>query len=243
MIRNKYVEQAVQFILKPGDESELTDLDEDDDHDEISACNIHRVEIEDDIERDDISEEQVNDNHERNTSKEKVQDSTLNQPAKKTKANDQNYHWRNVSPPVFDTSFGGEEFDVPPENFEELTLLNYFQMFSNKDFNKLIAEQNNLYSIQKDGKSIATTEDEIKQVIGIQMLMSLVDLPSYMMYWARETWYPPIADFMPINKYKKLGQYSNLRDNSKIDDTENKKNKLYKIEPVTDHVRNNCRTI
>ena len=242
MIRNKYVEQAVQFILKPGDESELTDLDEDDDHDEISACNIHRVEIEDDIERDDISEEQVNDNRERNTSKEKVQDSTLNQPGKKTKANDQNYHWRNVSPPVFDTSFGGEEFDVPPENFEELTLLNYFQMFSNKDFNKLIAEQNNLYSIQKDGKSIATTEDEIKQVIGIQMLMSLVDLPSYMMYWARETWYPPIADFMPIHKYKKLGQYSNLRDNSKIDDTENKK-KLYKIEPVTDHVRNNCRTI
>ena len=87
MIRNKYnVEQAVQFILKPGDESELSDLDEDDDHDEISACNIHRVEIEDDIEGDDINEEQVNDNHERNTSKEKVQDSTLNQPAKKKKS-------------------------------------------------------------------------------------------------------------------------------------------------------------
>ena len=70
----------------------MSDFDEDNDHDEISACNNHRVE------RDDVSEEKVNDNHNRNTSKEKVQDSTLNQPAKKTKANDHNYRWCNVSP-------------------------------------------------------------------------------------------------------------------------------------------------
>ena len=36
------------------------------------------------------------------------------------------------------------------------------------------------------------------------MLMSLVDQPSYMMYLARETRYPPIADVMPINRYKNL---------------------------------------
>ena len=62
-------------------------------------------------------------------------------------------------------------------------------MFWNKDLNKLIAEQTNLYSVQKDGKIIATTEDEIKQFIGIQMLNSHVDLSSYMIYWARETRY------------------------------------------------------
>ena len=110
----------------------------------------------------------------------------MNKPAKKMKFNDHNYHWRNLSPPVFDTSFGGEEFDVPPENIEELTLLNYFQMLWNKGLNKLKAEQTNLYSVQKDGKSIATTEDEIKQFISIQVLMLLVDLPSHMMYWARK---------------------------------------------------------
>ena len=66
-------------------------------------------------------------------------------------------------------------------------------MFWNKDLNKLIAEQTNLYSVQKDGKIIATTEDEIKQFIGIQMLNSHVDLSSYMIYWARETQYPPPA--------------------------------------------------
>ena len=34
-------------------------------------------------------------------------------------------------------------------------------MFWSKDLNKLRAEQTNLYSVQKDGKSIATTEDEM----------------------------------------------------------------------------------
>ena len=100
-----------------------------------------------------------------------------------------------------------------------------------------------MYSVQKDGKSIATTEDEIKQLIGIQMFMLLVDLPSYMMYWARETRNPPIADVMPISRYKELTQYLHFSDNSKIDDAENKNNKLYKIQPVIDHVRNNCRAI
>ena len=46
MNRNEYnAEQAVQFILEPGDESELSDLDEDDDHDEISA-RLHVITIE-----------------------------------------------------------------------------------------------------------------------------------------------------------------------------------------------------
>ena len=91
----------------------------------------------------------------------------MNQPAKKMKFNDHNFHWRNVSPPDFDASFGGEQIDVPPENFEELTPLNYFQMLWNKGLNELIAEQTNLYGIQKDGKIIAITEDEIKQFVSI----------------------------------------------------------------------------
>ena len=153
--------------FEPGDESELSDLDKDD-YDETSACNNHRVEF-DDIEGEDISGEQVNDNQKTNTCKEKIQDSTLNQPAfaKKMKLNDYNYRWCNVSPSIFDTSFGGEEIDVQPENFEELKPLNYFQMLWNKDLIKLIAEQTNLYSVQKDGKRIAITEDEIKQFISI----------------------------------------------------------------------------
>ena len=69
------------------------------------------------------------------------------------------------------------------------------------------------------------------------MLMSLVDLPSYMMYWAREPRYHPVTDVMPTNRYKKLKQYLHFSDNSKIDHAENKKSKLYEIHPVIYHVK------
>ena len=70
------------------------------------------------------------------------------------------------------------------------------------------------------------------------MLMSLVDQPSYMMYLARETRYPPIADVMPINRYKNLDIIYILATIVKL-----MKSKLYKIQHVIDHVRNNCCTI
>ena len=63
------------------------------------------------------------------------------------------------------------------------------------------------------------------------------------MYWAVDTRYPPIADVMTRNRYMVLREYLHVSDNSKKDEEGNKDNKLYKIQPVLDHVRNNCTTI
>ena len=59
------------------------------------------------------------------------------------------------------------------------------------NINKLKSEQINLYNVQKDRKSILTTPREIEQFVGIQMLMSIIELPSFTMYWAGKTHYPP----------------------------------------------------
>ena len=53
----------------------------------------------------------------------------------------------------------------------------------------LLAEQTNLYSVQKTGQSIATTKQEIEKFIGIEIHMSIVRIPLYTMYWAAETRY------------------------------------------------------
>ena len=37
---------------------------------------------------------------------------------------------------------------------------------------------------------IQATPREIEQFIGIQMLMPIIELPSFTMYWTRETRYP-----------------------------------------------------
>ena len=107
----------------------------------------------------------------------------------------------------------------------------------------LIVEQTNLYSVQQTGSSINTNKSEIEQFIGIQMLMLIVSLPAYYMYWAVDTKYSPIADIMSINRYKKMHQYIHCNDNLKTNSKENQENKLYKIEPVLNMVRENCTKI
>ena len=107
----------------------------------------------------------------------------------------------------------------------------------------MIVEQTNLYSFPKNAKSINTTVGKIEQLFGMQMIMCVVNLPSYRMYWAVETRYPPVADVMMRNWYMTLREYLHVSDNSKKDEEGNKNKKLYKIQPVLNHVRNNCSAI
>ena len=150
------------------------------------------------------------------------------------------YRWRKAEPPQVDKNFYGNDYSLPPENVDQLTPIDYFEMFWKEDLNELISEQTNLYSVQQSGKSINTTPKEIEQLIGVQMQMSIVKLPRYDMYWASETKIPRVSEVMSRNRYKSLRKYLHVRDNSEKDLEENKNDKLFKISPVLDHVRKNC---
>ena len=148
--------------------------------------------------------------------------------------------WRRNKPPTTNNSFLGEEFSLTPDDDDTWTPLNYFQMFWKDDINVLLSEQTNLYSVQRKGTSLNTTSEEIEQFIGIQMYMSIIDFPAYRMYWALETRYPPIADVMSRNRYQQLREFLHVSDNLQRDNPENTGNKLYKIQPILEHVRNKC---
>ncbi|XP_065680710.1 piggyBac transposable element-derived protein 3-like [Hydra vulgaris] len=81
------------------------------------------------------------------------------------------------------------------------------------------------------------------QFMGMQMLMGILKLPSYPMYWMNEIRINTIADVMPINRYKALRRYIHVVDNSKKDEADNKNDKLFKIRPILEMVRDNCHKI
>ena len=129
---------------------------------------------------------------------------------------------------------------MPPDDVNTFTPLNYFQIFWKDSLPEVLAEQTNLYCMQKTGKSRNTNKDEIKQFIGIQIYISIIALSAYFIYWSEKTRYAPISDIMSINRYKKLRQFIHAADNLQKDNFENKNNRLYKIAPVITHVRENC---
>ena len=60
------------------------------------------------------------------------------------------------------------------------------------------------------------------------MFMPVVKMPQYEMYWNKETWYKPIASIIPLKRYKKVREFSQVVDNAEKVKPENKSNKFSK---------------
>ena len=119
------------------------------------------------------------------------------------------------------------------------TPLQYFQRFITQDMLKLIVEHSNIYSVQKHGKSANTNVKELEQVLGIYYKMGLVQMPSLKMYWANETKYPAVTDVVSRNRFQPLLSTIHFVDNQIISDEE-KKNRLWKIQPFLEMFRQQC---
>ena len=57
--------------------------------------------------------------------------------------------------------------------------LMYFKMFWKDEITEVIAEQTNIYSFQKLGKTFQVSKKEVEQSISIQMCMSILELLAF----------------------------------------------------------------
>ena len=195
-IRTRFTgEEAVQYILEPGSDSELSELDDDDDY--TDETTIERAGPSNTVEEDDGQSIEG-------------EEATVNEHPPKEHV----FKWRKKEPELPDISFLGSGFTLP-EDVDELTPLTYFKQFWDDSITENIVEQTNLYSVQEQGSSVCTTKDEVEVLLGIQMKMGLIKIPKYELYWDSRTRYEPIASAMPLKRYKKLRQFLHVNDNSK----------------------------
>ena len=234
------VKDALELVTA-GDQSDVSDFSDDEESDDMSeAKGIADIFAEESDE--DSETEGGNDGEVENAFEKLIEDvdveNTLSARAssagKKTPAAKRHtFRWRKHAAPITDDSFHGK-FSDPPK--PELTPLQYFKLFFTDEAIALITKQTNLYSVQKSCKSIDVDENEIATFIGMNMLMGVVKLPSYKNYWSQKLRYPMIADAMPIKRFEKIKRYLHFSDNDKVDKTD----KLGKIQPIVNLVRNEC---
>ena len=215
-------EEAVQYILEPGSDSELSELSSDDECPDEEVSILHEPEA--------LDEETVNGTGDEKSYANGAEDS----PDAETV-----FKWRKKEPAAVDITFSGTELTCP-DNVNELNPFMYFKMFWDDGITQNIVEQTNLYSVQQTGSSILTTKDEIETFLGLQMKMSIVKMPNYEMYWENQTRYEQVASVMPSKRYKKIRQFLHVNDNTRKDESGNKDNRLYKVQPVIEGVRQNC---
>ena len=222
------VQDALEFVLNGNDSDieELSSEEEEDDPDFVLA-------EEDGEESVRMNARDDEDDPEHDLEQGNLEGAANNMPHHQQKK-PHAFRWRQRDIPTPTGAFRMEREEI----IEPKTPLEYFKMFWTDELTELVAEQTNLYSTQRSGRCISTTKNEIEQLIGMQMKMGIIQLPSYLLYWSQNLRYSPIADVMPLKRYQKLRQYLHFVDNITYNDRVH--DKLFKIKPVLESVREQC---
>ena len=124
------------------------------------------------------------------------------------------YRWRKTKPPIPDMDFVGDQFRLPPKDFENLSPHDIFLQFWSDEIIKLTVEQTNQYGLLKKEKSVNTNFAEIEQFLGIQTIMGIVQMSAYTNYWAAETRVNITVNTMSRKWHKELRGSIHLVDNT-----------------------------
>ncbi|KAK2710316.1 hypothetical protein QYM36_013836 [Artemia franciscana] len=139
----------------------------------------------------------------------------------------------------FDIAYKSTAPSLPVPGHDEP--INYFTEYLTEDFFEITANQTNLYSVQKTGKSIDTNVVEMKKFFGIHVAMEVFNLLRYRMYWGTRTRIPLIADTMNFNRFSRLRSFVHLVDNTSKDP--DNLDRLWKVRPIIDIVQKKTQTI
>ncbi|XP_045457152.1 piggyBac transposable element-derived protein 3-like [Melitaea cinxia] len=140
--------------------------------------------------------------------------------------------------------FTGDE-TLPPEFLDLNSPIQFFFKLFPKELIEEIANQTNLYIVQKDpSMAFRVTETDIQQFIGLVYIMSLVHLPRVTKHWSGNLGTPLVQNTMPVNKFEKIRRFIHFNDNSKnVPRDHPNHDRIFKIRPVVKKLNDICQNV
>lgn len=130
----------------------------------------------------------------------------------------------------------------PKPNYSEIfnmTPVEVFELFMDKDIFKLLVEETKKYALFCNFPDPEITEEEIRCFIAILILSGYNELPGKRFFWdtREDTRNTLVLNSMRRNRFEQILRFIHCRDNYEIDQND----KLWKIRPLVSCVQNNCR--
>ena len=147
--------EAMEYILAPGSDSELSALESDsnDGNDFTVEKNVvdGESESEPDTTETENSEKKVDATKEKrnNDTIPSSDASTSKDKHSSSNKNEHEFRWRSKDPSIINYTFYGDKFSPAPERFDEMLPIDFLKISSPDNITNMIAEQKNLYSVQK----------------------------------------------------------------------------------------------
>ncbi|KAG5882178.1 hypothetical protein JTB14_016446 [Gonioctena quinquepunctata] len=111
--------------------------------------------------------------------------------------------------------------------------------FDNSDVENMCACTNLKYRMEHD-KAMNLSLEEIRTFLGISILMSCQKFPQIEMYWASLTRVLKISESMTHKRVFSIRSHLKVVVESDVSEEIRKKDKLWKIKPLADKIRNSC---
>lgn len=106
----------------------------------------------------------------------------------------------------------------------------------------MFVEFTNLYAVQTHVNNFPPTcAEEIRNFIGIHILMGCLSYPRVSLYWEPKFCIPLIAENMTLKRFFKLRTNFHVVDNNKHDS--NDKDRFWKVRPIYNCFRNRCKEL
>lgn len=119
----------------------------------------------------------------------------------------------------------------------------YFRRSLDDGFFTLSADCTARYHLQKTGNVVRVSPTDIKKFFGLHAIMGCIPFPRIHMYWNSKFKFQLVTDVMPRDKFYFLRVNFHVVDNLAVPQETKKINRLWKIQPMIDMIRNHCRTI
>ncbi|XP_072380578.1 uncharacterized protein [Diabrotica undecimpunctata] len=132
---------------------------------------------------------------------------------------------------------------IANEDHEFWTPLDYFSEYFPEHFWENLSSASNIKAMQaNEKKNLRSTPEEFKKLTGIHVLMGIFGLPRLRLYFMKGISIPIITQ-LPRDRIYKLRNFLYVVDNCKDSEDTKKANKLWKVQPILDVVRNKCITL
>ena len=119
----------------------------------------------------------------------------------------------------------------------EFEPIEFYKRLMNNELLDKIVDESNKYVIQTNPSSpLNYTRNELEQFFGILYVISLVKMPSTRLYWSTEFNYDKVASIMTVSRLEKIKNFLHCNDN--LSRPKNCSDRLCKIQPVVDHLKN-----
>ena len=160
--------------------------------------------------------------------------------------------YKHQVPAVSETFNEGMTAALPPL----ATAYDFLKLYINDDMMRLLVTETNRYASQYIERNVIsphspvnkwcpTTDDEMYAFIGLALLMGLVYKPRLSMYWSGDQVFstPVFGQVMSRDRFLLILRFLHVNDNDLLDVSDPDRDRLHKIRPFLDLLKDNCASV